>query len=254
MSSISLLLLTHNSFDHLKKNLTWLDQCPGITEVIVVDDNSTDNTLKFLKSLKPQHAKIKIFHRDLNDDFSYQRNFGIDNTSNDYIFWLDPDEYPDKDLIAYINHIDIHQYKNYSFKRRDTFLHQELKYGENGNNSFIRLFNKHSGRFRGRVHEVWDSTEDVATTDYLIHHQPHRTLAEFFEKVNFYSTIRSRELFDSGKKSSLLSIIFWPMGKFIYDYIFLFGFLDGTPGIIMALGMSFHSFLVRAKLWHLYHP
>ena len=33
------------------------------------------------------------------------------------------------------------------------------------------------------------------------------------------------------------------------NYFIKFGFLDGLQGLVFAIMMSFHSFLVRGKLW-----
>jgi len=56
----------------------------------------------------------------------------------------------------------------------------------------------------------------------------------------------------TGVKSSFFRIIANPLGKFFQNYLGRLGFLDGMPGIIVALMMSFHSFLARAKLYMLY--
>ena len=45
-----------------------------------------------------------------------------------------------------------------------------------------------------------------------------------------------------------------PRWKIIKNYLLLQGFRDGMPGLLMAMMMSFHSFLVRGKLWCLYNP
>ena len=50
-----------------------------------------------------------------------------------------------------------------------------------------------------------------------------------------------------------MSILLFPAGKFIQNYFFKRGFLDGTAGFIHAALMSLHSFLVRGKLWTKYH-
>ncbi|PIZ47679.1 glycosyl transferase, partial [Candidatus Woesebacteria bacterium CG_4_10_14_0_2_um_filter_39_14] len=78
------------------------------------------------------------------------------------------------------------------------------------------------------------------------------TLSEFIEHVNRFSTLHAQILFKEGIKPSLFRIIANPLAKFIQNYIFRLGFLDGTPGIIVALMMSFHSFLARAKLYQLW--
>jgi hypothetical protein len=63
-----------------------------------------------------------------------------------------------------------------------------------------------------------------------------------------YSSIRAEELAKEGKKFSLFELVFFPFFKFIYTYFILRGFLDGAAGFVYSFVMSFHSFLVRAKL------
>ncbi len=250
---ISLLLLTHNEEKNLQRYWGWLDRCKTINEIVVVDDNSDDQTQEILKKLESKRIKVKIFERGLDNNFSNQRNFGINKTTNNWILWLDADEKPSINLIRFLNHIDNLQYKNYAFKRNDVFIDHELKHGENTSQHFLRFFNKKYGRFTGAVHETWQTPKEIEFRKIHIHHYPHQSLRGFIKKINFYSDIRAQELFDQNQKSNLFQIIFYPLGKFIQDYFFKLGFLDATPGIIMALGMSFHSFLVRAKLWHLSH-
>lgn len=251
MPNITLLLLTHNEQEKIEMNFTWLDKCPSINEIVVVDDNSEDKTIEIVKKLQSKTRKVSVYSRRLNNNFSAQRQYGISKTSNDWVLWLDPDETPDKEFIDFVNHIDEHKYYNFAFRRHDIFLDHELKYGETSSQYFLRLFNKKHGKFTGDVHEVWQSTTPVFHSDAYLTHISHTTLKSFFNKINFYSDIRARELYQQGVKTNLFQIVFYPKAKFIQNYLFRFGFLDGTPGIILALGMSFHSFLVRAKLWHL---
>jgi len=249
---ISLILLTKNESKNLEKNFDWLDSCKKIKEIIVIDDNSSDNTVEIAKKLGSKSRSIKVFSRGLENNFASQRNFAISQTTHDLVLWLDADEYPSKKLIGFLNHIDKLQYKNYSFKRQDTFLGHQLKYGETAYLRFVRLFNKKYGKFTGEVHEQWISKKSTKETNYIIYHNSHSTIKSFIEKINFYSTIRANELFKQKIKTNLFEIIFFPIGKFLQNYIFRLGFLDGTPGIILALCMSLHVFLSKAKLWHLY--
>jgi glycosyltransferase involved in cell wall biosynthesis len=254
MNNLSLILLTHNEAGELKSWKKWIGQITSINEIIVVDDNSTDDTLIQAKKLESITCSVKVFTRSLNNNFSAQRQFAISKTSNNLILWLDPDETPTSKLIGFLNDIDNCQYKSIAFKRLDTFLNQELHHGENYANNFIRLFDKRSGKMVGLVHERWQTSGEVYYSNLEIRHNPHHDLSDFFSKINFYSEVRSRELFANKVTVGLFEIIFYPIAKFIYVYFILLGFLDGTPGIIMALGMSFHSFLVRGKLWCLYNP
>ena len=249
---LSLLLLTHNESKNLEKNFTWLKNCSAIKEIIIVDDNSTDDTVEMAKKLGSKHRQIKIFNHSLDNDFASQRNYGISQTKYNWIFSLDADEQPTKKLIRFLNHFDKHQYKSYSFKRQDIFLGKTLNHGENSFVNFTRLFNKNYGHFIGQVHETWTTKKENQKTNLIIQHYSHQNIKSFIQKINFYTDIRSQEMYSQGIKVNIYQIIFFPIGKFIDDYFLKLGFLDGTAGIIMALCMSFHVFLNKAKLWQLY--
>ena len=249
--NITLLLLTHNSSEDITNNFKWLDKCKIINEIIAIDDFSIDKTLQSLKKLESNSRRVEIFQHALSNNFSSQRTYGLKKATNNWILWLDPDEAPSRELITFIKKFNHPQYENYAFKREDIFIGHKLNWGETGNVHFTRLFNKNFGKFEHPVHEIWSSNKDIHTFDLVIDHSSHKTLSSFFTKINLYSTIRANELKEQGTKSGLFSIIIYPTAKFIQNYFFRFGFLDSTAGIIFALGMSFHSFLVRAKLWHL---
>lgn len=250
--NFSLLLLTHNESENIKKNFDWLDKCKSIKEIIAIDDNSTDDTVKQLEKLKSKHHQVKIFIKSLDNDFASQRNYGISKSKFNWLLSIDADEKPTKKLIRFLNHFDKHQYKSYAFKRDDIFLGQTLKHGENSRLYFVRLFNRKYGKFSGQVHEAWQSSQPIKKTNFAINHYSHQTVKSFIQKINFYTDIRSQELYHQKTKVNMFQIIFFPIGKFIQDYFLRLGFLDGTAGIIMALCMSFHVFLNKAKLWHLY--
>ena len=61
-------------------------------EVIVVNDGSTDATLKLLRELHNEHNDLCIINQD-NRGLSGARNAGLDYASGDYIFFLDSDDY-----------------------------------------------------------------------------------------------------------------------------------------------------------------
>lgn len=250
--NITLLLITKNEEENIKKNFDWLEECKSINEIIVVDDNSTDSTKNVLEKLESKERKVKVFSRGLDNNFSSQRSFGLEKTTNNWILWLDADEKPIDDFILFLNDIDLSQYKKaFAFKRVDIFLGHQLNHGETANQHFTRLFNKNHGQFINSVHEIWHSTQPVIDKDLVIYHYSHPTLKSFIQKINFYTEIRAQELLNQKVKTNLFEIIFYPLVKFFQNYFIRLGFLDSTPGIIMALSMSLHSFLVRAKLWQL---
>ena len=62
-------------------------------ELIFVDDNSNDNTLKFLKNYENYYSNVKVISLKNNSGFAGKpRNIGLENSTSDYILFLDGDD------------------------------------------------------------------------------------------------------------------------------------------------------------------
>lgn len=129
---------------------------------------------------------------------------------------------------------------------------KELRYGEMGNIKLLRLAKKNAGEWKGKVHEKWFVEGKIAQLQNPLTHFPHQSMTEFLQEINFYTGLRAKELYERGIKVPWWSIIVYPKGKFLINYFIKRGFLDGLEGFIFAIMMSFHSFLVRGKLWLLW--
>ncbi len=173
---------------------------------------------------------------------------------NDWVLFLDADEVITNELKKETLKLKENDYNSYYIKRRDYWWGRELKYGETSkarNLGIIRLVKKNSGKWFGKVHEEFRSTGKVGQLKNFINHYPHPTVKDFLEEINFYSSLRAKELQAQGKNVNILEIIFYTFGKFILTYFIKLGFLDGPAGFAYAFFMSFHSFLVRAKMYQL---
>ncbi len=247
---LSTVILTKNEEKNIKRAVRSV---LFSSEVIVIDDNSTDKTIEIAKDLG-----CKVFIRSINGDFSAERNFGMEKAQGDWILFLDSDEEITPELRAEILEVLKNESRLRSFyiKRRDLFWSRSLKHGEVNtaySKGFIRLFKKGSGSWKNSVHEVFETHHKTGHLIHFINHYPHENVTEFIHSVNYYSTLRSKELFHSGKRTNVWQIIFYPFMKFFYTYFVRLGFLDGPAGFVYSFLMSFHSFLVRAKLYQYEH-
>lgn len=226
------------------KSAQWTD------EVIVIDDNSIDATAHVAKK-----TGARVFLRRLEGDFAEQRNFGIEKAKGDWVLFIDADEVVSPQLAIEIRKVISGQENRtqaYYIKRRDFFWGQEMKWGELQTlykNGLIRLMKKGSGQWQGTIHESFITSQPVGKLKSFINHHPHATISNFLKRINYYSTLRAVELAKAGQKSNVLEIIFLPLGKFIYTYFVKQGFRDKEAGFAYSFMMSFHSFLVRAKLY-----
>lgn len=65
-------------------------QDPSVSEIVVVDDGSTDDSLKVVRNIKTS-IPIKIIEQE-NSGVSVARNVGVDNSECDYVCFLDADD------------------------------------------------------------------------------------------------------------------------------------------------------------------
>lgn len=127
-----------------------------------------------------------------------------------------------------------------------------LNRGETAGVRLLRLAKKEAGEWQRPVHEVWQIGDKLGELKNPLLHYPHPTAKEFLEEINFYTSLNAQVLYKEGMKVAFWQIIAYPVAKFITNYLFKLGFLDGMAGFLMAIFMSFHSFLTRAKLWLLW--
>jgi glycosyltransferase involved in cell wall biosynthesis len=240
---ISAIVLTKNEQKSLEvclKTLKWCD------EVIVIDDYSEDKTAQMAEKLG---AKVMKHHLD--EDFSAQRNFGLRQAKNTWVLFIDADEKVSPQLRAEIQRAIKGEINGFYLKRTDFLFGRELKHGETSKVRLLRLARKNAGEWRRRVDETWEIKGQTTTLDNPLLHSPHPTMNDFLKSINFKSSLNAQAFYEEGKQTR-----FWdwfkPPVKFIQNWILRLGFLDGMPGFIMALMMSFHSFLVRAKLYLLW--
>lgn len=96
MPKISVNIPCYNSAAFIRETLeSVLSQTYGDFEIIVMDDGSSDDTAKIVKSFTD--SRVKYFYKD-NEGLSETRNKGIAISSGEYIAFLDHDDLwlPDK--------------------------------------------------------------------------------------------------------------------------------------------------------------
>lgn len=244
---ISCVILAKNEEKNIADSINSVIWCD---EVIVIDDCSKDKTVQIAKKFG-----VRIFKYSLDDDFSSQRNFGIERAKGDWVLFIDADERVTEELKNEIQSVISSQIlleqklRGFYIRRADIFFGKKLAYGETGNIKLLRLGEKNYGKWEGNVHERWRIEGSIGELKNPLLHYPHPTINDFLKKINFYTTLRAQGLHAEGKRVNWVSILAYPLGKFVLNFVIKFGFIDGVAGLIFSTMMSFHSFLVRSKLW-----
>lgn len=212
--------------------------------LIVLDDYSSDQTVFIAKKY---HAQVYKHH--LSGDFAAAHNYALSLVTSGWVLFVDADEVVPQTLAQEIYQATTQtKYHGFYIRRVDNLWGKTLFHGDSSP-WLLRLGLREAGSWVGRVHETWQVTGRTARLRHFLLHYPHPTLTSFINHINFYSSLRAQELFDQGQKPAVWQPVIFPLGKFLYLYIFRLGFLDGLVGFISAGIMSFHSFLVRGKLF-----
>ncbi len=219
-SKLSIVILTKNSQKYLKE---VLKSASFADETVVVDNGSTDNTLKIAKEFD---TKIVIQNKWLG--FGSQKQLGIDNTNNSWVFILDSDEIITKKLQQEIlSTIQNPKFDGYKVARLNYFFGKPLRYGGLYPDYTVRLFNKNRAYMSSdRVHERVIVKGDIYKLKNHMIHYAYDSVEQFISKQNHYSTL--------GAKPNKIKAIFNPLWSFIRMYIIKLGFLDGWHGYIVA--------------------
>lgn len=93
ISSISIVIPTHNRIDSLKRCIESIipQVYPGL-EVIIVNDHSSDSTSEYLEEISKQHRFIRTITNYKNCGVNFSRNRGIEHASGKFILFLDSDD------------------------------------------------------------------------------------------------------------------------------------------------------------------
>jgi glycosyltransferase involved in cell wall biosynthesis len=246
---ITVVVLNRNESHHLQRLLPMLTDW---ARVLVVDDHSTDESLRVAESLGAQ-----VMVREINGDYAGQRNAALERCRTTWVLFVDADERVTPKLQAEIKQVIGEKRDDcdgYYLSRQDMFLGKKLHHGETDVVRLLRLGKRKAGKWMRPVHEVWQ----IQRTGYLKHpliHHSHSTFRAMLEKIRRYAAIEGRFRAQTGKRFSLFETMTYPIGKICQNYVLRRGYKDGYQGLMMALGMSYHSFLVRIHHWrHLYAP
>jgi glycosyltransferase involved in cell wall biosynthesis len=214
-------------------------------DIVVVDSGSTDKTLEIA-----QEYGARIFKKDWHG-FGAQKQFAIEQCQGQWIIILDADERVPPETAAEITQICQAPAASeaYSISRKNYFMGRWLKHAGWWPDRTIRLFRKGCGRMPEQ--QVHESLEIKGRVEYLqnpIIHHPFRNLQHMMDKMNQYSSAGARELYNSGHKSSILKAYSRAAWAILYNYFLRGGFLDGGPGLVIAVSDAANIFFKYAKL------
>lgn len=98
---VSVVVAVYNSESYLPQTLDSIcAQTLRDIEIILVDDGSTDGSVKILEEYAAKDSRIRIFHQtDQSDGAALARNLGIKEARGEYVSVLDADDFFEPDML-----------------------------------------------------------------------------------------------------------------------------------------------------------
>ena len=252
-AKISIAMTTYNEERNLTDCLASIKQLAD--ELVVVDDASTDETIKIAKKFGAKVMKMakKAF-------FDENKNIAIKACLGDWIFLLDADERvsPElsKEIRTTVENWSKDQPVAYWLKRKNYFLGRYLQKGGQYPDPVMRLFKK--GKALLPQDSVHQQPKVDGQTGWLKNDLIHWATPEFSRylmRERRYSTLEALQMLEDKISINPLNwvkyLLFRPKRTFFLLYIRHKGFMDSWQGFVFAFFSGLHhawSFLKYLRM------
>jgi glycosyltransferase involved in cell wall biosynthesis len=239
--NISAIILAKNEAARIGRcleSLAWTD------ELIVIDDGSTDDTVRIAKSLG---ARII---NSAEKSFAERRNIGLMEAKGYWVLYVDADETVTEGLATEIKKtITQPSFVAYAILRKNYYLGHPWPFQE----KILRLFRKSALKdWYGELHESPRVQGETGELSALLLHDTHRTLEGMVAKTNEWSEVEAILRLASGHPPVVWWRLFRVIATAFFDsFIKQGGWRAGTLGWIESIYQAFSIFITYAKLWEL---
>ncbi|WP_423464579.1 glycosyltransferase (plasmid) [Klebsiella pneumoniae] len=101
---VSVVILVYNAEEYIADTLkNIVSQSLYEIEIIIINDQSSDNTLDILKEIASSDGRIRIIDNAINIGAGISRNIGLSEAKGEYIIFLDDDDYVDTNMLKHMS-------------------------------------------------------------------------------------------------------------------------------------------------------
>lgn len=213
-------------------------------QIIVVDSQSTDETVAIAESLG---AEVHV-QKYLGD--GPQKAFGVQFARHDWILSLDADERLDGDAVEAIRALDLERAEvdAYSLRRRNFVGRHWIRAAGFYPDRVTRLYHRERARYRPKKAHSSVEAERVQALDAHILHHTYRDYAHWVERINQLSSRDAWAMYDRGVGPSAWAPTGHALAALLRKLVFKGGLLQGLDGMTVAVTTAFHAYMKYLKL------
>jgi len=233
---VSIVVITKNEEENIDECLasaSWAD------EIIVVDDDSTDNTCQIA-----QKYTDKILVRKMENE-GIHRNWAYAQALNKWVLSLDADERITDELREEVTGLvtGTPEFKAYAIPRRNYIGDHWLKYGGEYPAPQVRLFLKDEFKYEeAEVHPRAIMEGDTGFIKGDIIHYSHRDLTDYIRSLNGHTSLEAKKWYLSGRKMSFGKALWRTLDRCFYRRLWRKkSYKDGIYGLAVAFFSGFYQ-------------
>lgn len=216
-------------------------------EIIVVDSFSTDKTKDICIQLGVKFVQQSWL------GYVEQKNFANTLADHDWILSIDADESLSEELHNSIKQVKDQLSENtvYSMNRLTNYCGKWIHHCGWYPDTKIRIFNRKTVSWTGKlIHETLkipgQFTVNLLKGDLL--HFSYYTRDDHYRQIDKFTSLTALEAFENGRKAGIINLFLNPAWKFVRDYLFKAGFLDGKAGFDVCRISAYATYLKYSKL------
>lgn len=245
---ISATIICQNESEHIAACIRSL--LPVADEIIVLDSGSNDDTVEQATALG-----AKVFFQSFLGHIG-QKNKAVSLASHPYILSLDADEELSPELQTSILEAKTQSpAQAYSMNRLNNFCGQWIRHTGWYPDRKVRLWHRDSGQWGGtNPHDKVVLAKGIIPKQLAgdILHFTYQSEAGFDMQSDKFARIAGEAMYQQGKNPGIVPPVWRAIFRFIRDYIFKLGVLDGRAGLIISRGNARYTYLKYALLRQLY--
>lgn len=237
----SIAIISYNSERNIENLLKCINK---FSEILVVDNNSTDGTTSVVK----KYTNNIFFNSE--KDFIILREYALSKSKSDWVLFLDTDETIDKnDIERLVSQFRRHKKNKEGFwlKRKNFFGNEKNEYLKHGlfqDDYQLRLIKKNT-EYINTPHEEpnIDKSKTYFLKDVFINHYLDKS--KLFSITGFLKNLNTAKIHAKNITDRSYLYLFFQIFYKFFDIFFVSlirgkGILDGKLGIIATLNFALH--------------
>jgi glycosyltransferase involved in cell wall biosynthesis len=240
-TQLSLNIITKNAGKTLKKTLSSVVGL--VDEIILVDENSTDNTLDIACKYNTKIYKYTTGH------LGKQREYALSKSTGEWVLVLDADETISDRLRSEIEF----KIKNLKFKINENgynipfqthFLGKPLHHGGEDYAKMVLFKRKYGKVLSLHIHEKYEIIQGrLGKLKNSINHYSYESIIGLYKKFTNYALRAAKQKRADHEKVTLNKIFLYPVHMFWSRFVTDKGYKDGLFRIPLDLAFAYMEFM-----------